>query len=88
MAEARRRTDGRGGRVGGGASPAMADSGTRRRDDGWILLDCLVVVAAGCVDELSRFGNPLAAAAQESRVERLARSAASWSAVCDGAIML
>ena len=86
MVELRRRTEGRGGSDGGGASPVMADSGTRRREVGSMRLETLL---GSCwVVRLSRLGRPRAAAAQERRVERLARKAASWSAVWDGAIML
>lgn len=66
------------------SSPKTTDSGTMRRVEGSILLDDLVV---GCAGE-SRFGKPLAAAAQESSVDKLALKAASWSAWCDGEIML
>ena len=82
----RRRAVGRGGSAGGGLEFVMADSGTRRREEGSIRLDC--VLGPDWVVELSRLGRPRAAAAQDRRVDRLARSAASWSAVCDGAIML
>ena len=86
MVEFRRRTDGRGGNDGGAASPVMANSGTRRREEGSMRLEALL---GSCwVVGLSRLGRPRAAAAQERRVERLARKAASWSAVCDGAIIL
>ncbi len=86
VAEGRWRTEGRGGNAGGAAPPVIADSGTRRSEEGSMQLDCLLVPC--CVDKPPRFGRPRAAAAQDKRVERLARSAASWSAVWEGAIAL
>ena len=75
VVELRRRTEGRGGSDGGAASPVMADSGTRRREVGSTRLEALL---GSCwVVGLSRLGRPRAAAAQERRVERLARKAAS-----------
>jgi len=74
---------GRGGRAGGFSSEeGMADSGTRRRVDGSIWWELLRWGADSC------FGKPRAAAAQERRVDRLARRAASWSAWCAGESML
>lgn len=57
------------------SSPMATDSGTMRNVFGSTLLD----VPTSFV-EFSRFGRPLAAAAQDSRVDKLARKAASWSA--------
>ena len=68
VAEVRWRTEGRGGRAGGERWPVMADSGIRRRVEGSTWLD------EGCAEWVSRFGR---ARAQERRVDRLARSAAS-----------
>jgi hypothetical protein len=65
-------------------SSIIVDSGTTRSDKGSSGSAGLVVRCNGW----SLFGNPLAAAAQDRRVERLARSAASWSGWCDGEIML
>ncbi len=77
VAEGRCRTEGRGGSAGaaGEVEPVMADSGTRRRVVGSTRLEAL---GESCwVDEFSRFGSPRAAAAQERRVDKLARRAAS-----------
>lgn len=57
------------------SSPMSADSETMRTVTGSVLLICLVAFGEGW----SRLGRPRAAAAQDSRVERLARKAASWS---------
>lgn len=54
------------------SSPMATDSGTMRNVFGSILPDVPALFEAP-----SRFGRPLAAAAQESRVERLALKAAS-----------
>lgn len=75
VAEARCRTEGRGGSAGGRVELVIADSGTRRSVVGSMRLEGLG--KSCCVDESSRLGNPRAAAAQERRVERLARRAAS-----------
>src|SRR5438034_6677853 len=65
-------------------SPTATDSGTKRNEDGSALVPFLSTLTGG----ESSFGRPRAAAAQDSRVERLARSAASWSARYDGDIIL
>ena len=57
------------------SSPMTMDSGTIRSVLGSGLFDVPAPFVA-----VSRFGRPLAAAAQESNVERLALNAASWSA--------
>lgn len=57
------------------SSPMATDSPTSRKEAGRAPL-----VGAACGGWLSCFGNPRAAAAHESRVDRLARRAASWSA--------
>lgn len=67
------------------SSPRSADSGTRRIVDGSILFDGLIV---GCWADDSRLGRPLAAAAHDRSVDKLALNAASWSAWCDGEITL
>ncbi len=63
--------------------PMATDSGTMRNVFSSTLLELAAPVAAE-----SRFGSPLAAAAQERSVDRLALNAASWSAWYDGEIML
>lgn len=57
---------------------SRADSGMSRNEPGSARCGGarVGVLLTSCV---SRFGRPRAAAAQESRVDRLARSAASWS---------
>lgn len=60
------------------------DSGTIRNVVGSMRFELAVVVGAGW----SRLGRPRAAAAQERRVERLARRAASWSGWWEGDITL
>lgn len=55
------------------SSPISADSETIRTVTGSVLLISLVAFGAGW----SRLGKPRAAAAQDRRVERLARKAAS-----------
>lgn len=62
--------------------PMTTDSGTMRRVDGSMRVVAGLVLLRW---PWSRFGR---ARAQERRVEREARRAASWSAAWDGEIML
>ena len=71
----------------GAVPPRRADSGTMRR----VLGSTRAVLVAGralAVGVWLDFGRPRAAAAQERRVDRLARRAASWSAWWEGEMML
>ena len=54
--------------------PRATDSGTMRREAGSTLVD-----AGGAVRGWPGLGKPRTAAAAESSVDRLARSASSWS---------